>query len=200
MRRTVSAPGARKTPIQLDEQRLAWARQPTEPAASYEAFRKFAQLPPRERIAKHLDPATVGLALATIQEYATRFRWFLRAEAWDAHKTQVELDHLDELRRDHLTRTRAQLNDLQTIVSLALERKLKSLRASLEDASDGLGDVTINELARVLRDIDIVERRAFPETLHPPMIDDTTASYVATKEQRARMFGLLTEIRASQKS
>ena len=76
-----------------------WEREPGEPPKAYAAFRTFRDLPPASRA---LDQTITDVSARQVRNWAQRYNWRERAEAWDDQCNRVEdAERLDAIRSMH---------------------------------------------------------------------------------------------------
>lgn len=135
-----------------------WEQLPGESARSHAAFRKFRELNPANR---RLDDVAemVGVTGRAVRQWAAKWDWWDRAEAWDAECYRIDdAERLEAIRSMHANHRRAGravlMKGLSVLSSLDPGEIPASVAARLLDLGAKLERQTLIVSVRELQGID----------------------------------------------
>jgi hypothetical protein len=104
--------------LSFDKNIPAWNRQEGEPADAYSAFVAYCEIPPEEKRSYIAIAEKMKQPADAIEQWALRWRWALRASAYDKHLIRAEVEELKRERikslRKHVALARAFQNKVIT--------------------------------------------------------------------------------------
>ncbi len=121
-----------------------WALQPDEPAADYQLFAAWLQLPPPRRFRKVAQ--TLGCPLYRLRRLSARRNWKTRAAAFDQHRAHAASAALDQLLQDHTSNWKERVECFRLQEWLLHEQMIEAARVAIRQFQKHPGRASFRDI------------------------------------------------------
>jgi len=135
-----------------------WSRQPGEPAADYQLFAAWLQLPAPRPFAK--SAIALGCSAHRLHRMAARHHWRTRDAAFDHHRADAGSAALDQLLRDEQLDWRERAHRFRLQEWRLHEQMMEAARVAVREFGKHPGRANLAELARLIDLGSVLGRRA----------------------------------------
>jgi hypothetical protein len=166
-KRTDSLPQSPESdpPSTLSSQRV-WSLQPNEPAADYQLFAAWLQIPPPRRFTT--TAAMLGCSLHRLRRLSARHHWKPRAAAFDRHRASAASLALDQLLRNETSDWKERVERFRLQEWLLHEEMLQAASEAVRQLRKHPGRASLSDIARLFDLASVLGRRACGMPLDPP--------------------------------
>jgi len=146
-----------------------WSLQLDEPAADYQLFAAWLQLPPPRTMRQ--ASASLGCSVHRLRRLALRHHWQFRANSFDNHRAAAASKALDQLLDDEFSNLKQRAERFRLQEWLLHEEMLEAARAAAQDLKSHPRRLSIKEIARLFDLASALGRRAAGMPLDPASAD-----------------------------
>jgi hypothetical protein len=143
-----------------------WSLQPDEPAADYQLFAAWLQLPPPRRFTK--TAAMLGCSLHRLRRLSARHRWKTRAAAFDNHRASAASRALDQLLQEETSDWKERVERFRLQEWLLHEEIFQAASEAVRQLRKHPGRASLSDIARLYDLASVLGRRACGMPLNPP--------------------------------
>jgi hypothetical protein len=154
-----STPDPRPYPLPL------WSLQPDEPAADFQLFAAWLQLPAPRHFTK-VAPI-LGCSLYRLRRLSARHRWKTRAAAFDQHRANAAKVALDQILHDETSTWKERAQRFRNEEWLLHEQMLEAARRALEELQTHPGRARLKDILELYELASVLGRRACGMPLDP---------------------------------
>ena len=134
-------------PSTLNSQPL-WSLQPHEPAADYQLFAAWLQIPAPRHFRK--AAAALGCSLHRLRQLCTRYHWKTRAAAFENHRATAASLALDQLLRDETSDWKERVERFRLQEWLFHEEMLQAASETVRQLRKHTSRASLNDLVKII--------------------------------------------------
>ncbi len=142
-----------------------WSLQPGEPAAEYQLFAAWLQLPAPRHLAK--AAATLRCSLHRLRQISARHEWKTRAVAFDRHRASAASRALDQVLSDEASNWKERVERFRLQEWLLHEEMLQAATAAARQLRNHPGRGGFNDILKLYELASVLGRRACGLPLEP---------------------------------
>jgi hypothetical protein len=162
--------GQKRTDSMPKNTQPMWSLQPNEPAADYQLFAAWLQLPAPRGFTK--TASALGCSLHRLRRLSARHNWKARAAAFDNHRANAASRALDQLLRDETSSWKERAERFRLQEWLLHEQMLQAASDAAREIQKRPRLASLNDIVKLYDLAFALGRRACGMPLEPPAVPE----------------------------